>query len=210
MRSLDDGARAWVGSALETTLGARPPDRRRFRVRWGRGRGASAPPVPQVGALAGYLGDLQEWSHRAWMAAGIRRPWLPEAVRREVGAAWGLADGAGPDGDGERDGDGSRTAGDGRDGADAPDPADRLRGRIAAFWAEVLPWLAWNAEAEELPDPPSDPRLTEAMVARLEEDIRRVGRPVVGAERSAALRHGVQRLQLLAALRAGGGVVRTR
>jgi hypothetical protein len=204
MRSLEDRREAPVDQALH---GPRARSRaHRFRMLWGRGRFASAPPTPQVGELAGYLGDLQEWSHRAWMAAGIRRPWLPEAVRREVGAAWGLADGSGP----PRDGDGSRSEGDGRNGGHAPDPADRLRDRIAAFWAEVLPWMAWNPETEPLPDPPPEPRLTEAIVARLERDIRRLGRPVVGAERSAALLHGVQRLRFLTALRGGGGVVSAR
>jgi hypothetical protein len=203
MRSLDDDRRVAPPLAGEARQRARTGSRR-LRIPWGwargRGRLASAAGSPQVGALARYLGDLEEWSHRVWMAAGVRRPWLPEALRRQVVAAWGVADGA--------DGDRSRGAGDGRNEGDAPDPAEHLRGRIATFWAEVLPWMAWNPEAEELPDPPPDPRLTEAMVARLEREIERLGRPVMGAERSAVLRHGIQRLRLLAALRDGGGVLR--
>src|SRR5947199_31298 len=134
MRSLDDDRRLARVKVPEAPPRSRSRPRR-LRMPWARararGRLASAAGSSQVGALARYLGDLEEWSHRAWMAAGIRRPWLPEA--------------------------------------------------------------------------PPDPPLTEAMVARLEREIVRLGRPVMGAERSAILRHGIQRLELLATLQGGGG-----
>jgi hypothetical protein len=65
----------------------------------------------------------------------------------------------------------------------------------------VVPWLAWNPDCENLPDPPPDPELIEAIRSRLEREIRSGGRPVCGQERTAAFRRAVRRLELIGSTR---------
>jgi hypothetical protein len=117
-----------------------------------------------------------------WAAAGIRRPWLPDVVRRQFGEQWWT---------------GSQ-----------PPATPALRRTIASFWTRVTPWLAWNPGVENLPDPPPDPELLDGMVASLKTEIERGGRPLVGSERSAALQRAVRRLELLGSLHRAGRVRR--
>jgi len=86
--------------------------------------------------------------------------------------------------------------------------AESLRGRIATFWVRVTPWLAWNPDVEELPDPPADPALSGAIVAALSAEVGRGGAPTVGRERIAAFEGAIRRLELLRAIRRSGRVVR--
>jgi hypothetical protein len=148
----------------------------------GHGRRSSSAPAPEAWPLIGYLDQLEGWSQRVWAAAGIRRPWLPDVVRRQLGDQWWTA---------------SR-----------PPATAALRGRIASFWTRVTPWLAWNPGVEDLPDPPPDPDLLDGMVESLNQEIDRGGRPLFGSERSAALHRAVRRLELLRSLHRAGWVRR--
>src|SRR6266508_6431075 len=159
---------------------ARPARPRKWPWLWrpgesgrdGRRSYSSSSPSPQREAwpLIGYLGQLEGWRQRAWAAAGIRRPWLPDVVRRQFGDPWWT-------------------------GGQLP-ATPALRGRIASFWTRVTPWLAWNPGVEDLPDPPPDPELLDGMVESLNQEIDRGGRPLFGSERSAALHRAVRRLEL--------------
>jgi hypothetical protein len=152
--------------------------RRRLRV--GRIQAASGAPDPvasEVWALLRYLDQLEEWSHRVWSGAGPRRPWLPDVVEGQLRGQWWT---------------------------EATVPSrEILRGRIATFWARVVPWLAWNPGCEGLPDPPPDRPLIGAIVRRLEDEVARSGRHSFGRERNAALERTVRRLQLIDSIGAG-------
>ena len=146
--------------------------------------GSPQPAPPDAWHLLRYLDELEEWSHRVWIAAGVLRHWMPEVVRGELRDQWWTA-------------------------ARVPDAAT-LRDRIAVFWVRVAPWLAWNPHVEALPDPPADPYLLRVMIETLQREIERAGSPTVGSERSAAFRRAVRHLQLLRAAAAEGHTVGRR
>jgi hypothetical protein len=135
-----------------------------------------------VWPLLRYLDELEEWSHRVWSGAGIRRPWLPDVVRNQLREQWWVE-------------------------ARVP-PASLLRARIATFWTGVIPWLAWNPQAERLPDPPAEPELLARIVGSLDRELQRMGQAVAGSERVAALRSAVRRLELLGSTRPGRWLTR--
>src|SRR6266700_166147 len=162
------------------TSGDRRPVAPRRLWPWGRkGRrqslaviaGSPQPAPPDARHLLRYLGELAEWSHRVWIAAGVLRHWMPEVVRGELREQWWTA-------------------------AKVPG-ASVLRDRIATFWIRVAPWLAWNPHVEPLPDPPADPSLLRVMIEVLHREIERAGSPTLGSERSAAFRRAARHLQLL-------------
>src|SRR5437867_2854682 len=73
---------------------ARPAHSRKGPWWWrpgesGRDRRSSSPsPDRDAWPLIAYLDQLEGWSLRVWAAAGIRRPWLPDVVRRQFGDQW--------------------------------------------------------------------------------------------------------------------------
>ena len=126
-----------------------------------------------VSAPLAYLDRLADWSRDVRAASDLTGPWLPGAIRNSLAQQWW-----------------SPTA--------SPSPGD-LRDRIAAFWVEVVPWLAWHPEAPELPDPPGDPSLVDAICARLDREATRAGGVANGWDRGATFNRASSRLRTLRA-----------
>jgi hypothetical protein len=122
-------------------------------------------------ASLAYLDRLADWSRDVRAASDLTGPWLPGAIRNSLAQQWW-----------------SPTA--------PPQPGD-VRDRIAAFWVEVVPWLAWHPEAPELPDPPGDPSLVEAICAGLDREAARSGGVANGWDRGATFRRAASRLREL-------------